>query len=192
MALFTESETRSRAKQYSQLYKSVDSLLTEKLRKQASVTQHDIFLSHAYRDKEIVIGLALLIEDLGYTVYIDWRDDPLLDREKVTVETAETLKGRMRKSKSLLYSVTPSATDSVWMKWELGYKDGNNNRAAILPVSTISTDDYKGQQFLGLYPYVSGGTGRFDGRSRLWIHRSRTCYIDFDSWLSGSEPKEHS
>lgn len=190
MSLFTEFSTRARAKRSAGLYKSVGSVLLEKLEKQAKVAKHDIFLSHAYKDREIVTGLALLIEDLGYSVYIDWRDDPSLDRDQVTVQTARQLKERMTQSKCLFYSVTPSATDSIWMKWELGYKDGDNNRAAILPVSATSTEDYSGQHFLGLYPYVSAGNDS-GGKPRLWIHRSKSCYVNFEAWLSGGEPSEH-
>jgi len=30
-------------------------------------------------DKELVLGVCLTLEDLGYSVYLDWRDDPTLD-----------------------------------------------------------------------------------------------------------------
>ena len=35
---------------------SAASLLTEQMKKQASVAQHDIFLSHAFDDKELPTG----------------------------------------------------------------------------------------------------------------------------------------
>ncbi len=53
---------------------SAASLLNELMAKQEKVDQPDIFLSHAYDDREIVLGVALKIEDLGYSVYIDWRE----------------------------------------------------------------------------------------------------------------------
>ncbi|MBI3657877.1 MAG: toll/interleukin-1 receptor domain-containing protein [Acidobacteria bacterium] len=148
-----------------------------------------MFLSHAYTDRELVLGLALMIEDLGYSVYIDWRDDPHLDRSKVTPETAAKLKARMKVSRCLLYSTTSNASDSKWMPWELGFKDGDNTRAAILPVVQYSTTTYQGQEYLGVYPYVDAGNDR-TGKRRLWVCRSSTCYVDFDSWLEGSEPAE--
>jgi hypothetical protein len=189
MALFTESAVRGRAKAGTTFQKSVMVVLTERVRAQASAARHDIFLSHAYADREIVLGVALMIEDLGYSVYVDWRDDPYLDRSKVTPETAAKLKTRMKASRCLFYSTTSNASDSKWMPWELGFKDGDNARAAILPVVQYETTSYQGQEYLGVYPYVDAENDT-KGKRRLWVRRSSTCYIDFDSWLEGSEPAE--
>jgi hypothetical protein len=46
------------------------------------------------------------LEDLGYSVYLDWRDDPTLDRKRVSPATAAKLRERMSASKSLFYSTT--------------------------------------------------------------------------------------
>ena len=106
MALLTESKIRARARRSVGLYESADTVLGGVMKKQASVTGHDIFLSHAYDDKELVLGVALTIEDLGYTVYLDWRDDPTLDRKNVTPLTADKLRSRMKASKCIFYSTT--------------------------------------------------------------------------------------
>src|SRR5690606_37694561 len=132
----------------------------------------DIFLSHAFLDREMLSGTVLSIEDLGYSVYIDWREDPKLDRTQVTAATAAVLRERMQASKCLFFSVTPNAKESAWMKWELGLKDGHNNRSAILPIESVETDSWSGQQFLGIYPYVAGGTIQSSMKEALWIHRS--------------------
>jgi len=189
MPLFQESEVRARAKRGTGLHKSTASVLSEHVLAQLKVAQHDIFLSHAYEDKELVLGVALMIEDLGYTVFLDWRDDPTLDRKKVTKGTAEKLRARMRTSRCLFYSTTDHASDSKWMPWELGYKDGHNNRSAILPISISSISTFSGQEYLGIYPYVSHGSDT-NGIIRLWIHLTSTCYVAFDAWLKGVEPTE--
>jgi len=190
MALLLESTLRSRARQATGTYNTAYGALNEHMEKQAKVSQHDIFLSHAYEDKDVVLGGALTIEDLGYSVYIDWREDPSLDRSKVTAATAAKLRERMRACKSLFYSITPGAAESIWMKWELGFKDGASNRTAILPVVTSgSGDDYQGQQFLGIYPYVSDGT-MGSSKNPLWIHRSPKCYATFDRRIAGQEPSD--
>lgn len=191
MAIFTESALRARARRATiNFSKTASAVLTEKVTKQDLLKSFDVFLSHAYDDRELLAGTVLSIEDLGYSVYIDWREDPKLDRSKVTPATAAVLRERMRNSRCLFYSVTPLAKDSAWMKWELGWKDGHNNRTAILPIETEGTDDWSGQQFLGLYPYVSGGTIQNTQTEALWIHRSRSCYVRFDQWLDGKEPYE--
>jgi hypothetical protein len=163
------------------------SLLEEHMKKQASVAQHDIFLSHAFDDKELILGVALTLEDLGYTVYLDWRDDPTLDRKNVTAATADKLRTRMKSSKCLFYATTENASNSKWMPWELGFKDGQNTRAAILPVKETTPTSFNGQEYLGIYPYAVQQQDT-EGKERVWIHRAATIYISFEAWLAGKEP----
>ena len=96
----------------------------------------DIFLSHSSLDAIVVLGLLLDLTSMGYKVYVDWIYDKLLDRSNVTAATAEQLRKRMRQSDSLFYATTEHAPGSKWMPWELGYKDGDNNLVAILPVNS--------------------------------------------------------
>lgn len=191
MSLLTESQARARAQRATGIYKSALDVLTEQVRKQDQAGQHDVFLSHAYDDKELILGVALILEELGYSVYLDWRDDPSLDRKNVTAATAEKLRARMKASRCLLFSTTENATGSKWMPWELGYKDGQNTRAAVLPVARQPTQGYKGQEYLGVYPYVDEGNDT-TGKLRLWVCRSQSCYVGFDSWLKGAEPTQRS
>ena len=188
MSLLTESNVRARAQRVTKLYNAA-SVLTERVRKQTGLAQYDIFLSHAYDDKELVLGVALTIEDLGYSVYLDWRDDPALDRNNITTQTAEKLRAHMKSSRCLFYSTTEHSSESKWMPWELGYKDGQNTRVAILPVSRTATEIYLGHQYLGLYPYVVKENDK-EQKERLWIQRTRSCYISFEAWLDGKEPKD--
>jgi hypothetical protein len=160
------------------------------MQKQASATGHDIFLSHSFDDKELILGIALTLEDLGYTVYLDWRDDPSLDRKNVNQTTALKLRERMRRAKCLFFATTESTSNSKWMPWELGFKDGQSNRSAILPLQATRPDDFNGQEYLGIYPYIT--QQRSDKQEeKLWVRRSRTCYVVFDAWLTGTEPSEH-
>src|SRR6185436_17475221 len=110
------SAIRARA-QKTTLLRSAASVLTEKVHKQDASASHDVFLSHAFDDRDLLMGTALSIEDLGYSVYIDWRDDPTLDRKHVTASTAAKLRQRMNSSRCLFYAVTPASADSTWMKW---------------------------------------------------------------------------
>lgn len=95
----------------------------------------------------------------------------------------------MATSRCLFYAVTPHATDSLWTKWELGYKDGDNGKIAILPIVGTYTNAYSGPQFLGLYPYVTIENNTH-GEKRLWVHQSSTCYVEFSAWLNGINPTE--
>lgn len=191
MSLFTESAVRARARrEMTNFSKSASAVLLERVQKQDAERAWHIFLSHAFLDREMLSGTVLAIQDLGYSVYIDWREDPKLDRTQVTPATAGVLRERMRASQCLFYGVTPNAKESAWMKWELGWKDGHNSRTAILPIVNETTETSNEQQFLGLYPYVSDGTVQESGRNTLWIHRSPKCFVMFDGWLEGKEPTD--
>jgi hypothetical protein len=122
MALFTESEVRARARQEksrpANLYKSESRILTEALESLSEYKTYDIFLSHSSKDAELILGVKGILEDLGYSVYVDWIEDPQLDRGNVTKTTADILRERMKYSKSLFYVTTDNAEKSKWMPWE--------------------------------------------------------------------------
>ena len=190
MSLLNKSAVLRRAKREASSEFSAKRVLNERMQSQASVAGHDIFLSHAFDDKELILGVALTLEDLGYSVYLDWRDDPTLDRKNVNQSTALKLRDRMKKSKCLLFATTQNTSGSKWMPWELGYKDGENSRSAILPVKESRPDNYKGQEYLGIYPYVTQQKSS-SKKERLWVRRSATSYVVFDSWLKGEQPFAH-
>ncbi len=189
MALFKESYLRARAAAGKQIHESSNTVLTKKASAIFASDVFDIFLSHSFDDKDIVLGIWFALEDMGFKVYVDWIHDQSLSRDRVTKETAEVLRHRMRNSKSLFFATSSSSSASKWMPWELGYKDGHNQKAAILPIAQTDTQSYVGQEYLGVYPYITedavlGG----NPQKRLWVRRSSTCFVLFESWLNGVEP----
>ena len=70
----------------------------------------------------------------------------------------------MRRSQSLIYATSTASSHSKWMPWELGYFDGfRPGFVAILPLVQSTGDDFAGQEYLGLYPYIEDidwNTGR--------------------------------
>lgn len=157
---------------------------------QGAIKTYDIFLSHSTNDSEKVAGLKLLLEDMGYSVYIDWIEDPQLNRANVTKATAAVLKGRMHTCKSLFYAFSENSSGSKWMPWELGYFDGIKQKAAVLPIKagTQSTDTFQGTEYLGLYHYITVGNDT-SGRQRLWVRESATKYVVYEEWLqNGTQP----
>lgn len=114
----------------------------------------DIFLSHCIRDARAVEGLKLLLERSGLRVYVDWIEDPELDRTGVSVQTAARLRARLRRSESLIFATSDASPSSRWMPWELGYFDGYRpDRVAVLPVTATASANFVGQEYLRLYPY---------------------------------------
>lgn len=158
MAFFTKAEARAAAKR-AMKHRSLGEVITESMESSKKVSSFDVFLSHSINDKELVLGVKVLLEDMGKKVYVDWVDDPELDRSQVNKHTAERLRGRMTQSESLLYIATESASNSKWMPWELGFFDGHKpGKVSILPVLDSENQKFEGQEYLGLYPTVDKGT----------------------------------
>jgi len=116
-------------------------------------SQYDVFLSHSFLDYNLVLGIKRFLEDLGLSVYVDWIDDPQLNRNMINKETANLLRIRMKTCKSMLYAATDNASNSRWMPWELGYFDGLKGKIAILPISNdANSSGFVGQEYINLYP----------------------------------------
>lgn len=143
-----------------------------------------IFLSHARLDAEHVLALKYALESMGHSTFVDWVDDHQLDRSRVTTETAARLRAHMQRSQTLFYAVSEPARDSKWMPWELGYFDGLRGKAAVLPVLDVDPgrDEYRGQEYLGLYPFVS-----IEPRlapTALWINETSGRRTRFSEWMA--------
>ena len=188
MGLFVLSDLQKLARENSLqgifFTKSAETVLNESIEKQASVKKFDIFLSHAFADAEIVLGIKLKLESYGKSVYVDWVDDPQLNRSEVNVATAKHIKERMHYCSALFYATTESSFVSKWMPWGTGYFDGIKNKVAILPVTEEQTLTYKGQEYLGLYPYAVEGHTELNPDDDLLIvyTKDKSAYY-FEEWL---------
>lgn len=178
MALLTESEVRSAARHAAwNTNKTTETLLREA--RHTVRTTFDIFLSHSRLDSDIVLGIKVILESMGHSVYVDWIDDPQLDRSRVTPATADRLRTRMRQSQSLFYVHSSNASTSRWMPWELGYFDGFMGNVAILPVvASAGQTTFHGEEYLGLYPYVDV-TGQ-----TVYVHRKFDEFKSLRRWQS--------
>ncbi|WP_299886938.1 TIR domain-containing protein [uncultured Lacinutrix sp.] len=147
----------------------------------------DIFLSHSFLDKDEVYGIYIELSNRGYKVYVDWIVDSHLNRNKVTKESAELVRNRLKYSKTLLLALSPSASMSKWIPWELGYVDGNTNSCAIFPITreTYGEKTFKRSEYLLLYPYIK--LASLDGLSdRIYTVESSYSYVDFGNWVKNN------
>lgn len=178
--------------------KSASTILQEDTKRHRFDDKFDIFLSHSYADvsinRERLLGVKGILEEFGYSVYVDWIIDKELDRENITAKTARTLRIRMTNSKCLLFVTSQNSIKSRWMPWELGYKDGLTGKygglgmVAILPLASRSgQQQYRGQEYLGMYPYIVKANSK-SGHSRLWVYHDPETYVVFDDWLAGKKP----
>ncbi|MDX0802755.1 toll-Interleukin receptor [Sinorhizobium medicae] len=154
MTLLVESHVRERARSS---VKSSGLTARQLLAHHAKthLPRYDIFLSQAIRDEELVLGVyTILTEDIGLTVYCDWVEKPLSDRSKTTPSDAEYIKGKMLASRGLMFIDSEHAATSNWMSWEIGWFHGAQRRVCVLPIVRNENDQYRGREFLGLYPMV--------------------------------------
>lgn len=192
MALLKKSSLRERVRKVSGYSSEIDlrnfsanAILNEKRAADARVATYDIFLSHSSEDAIFIKALRDEIVKAGFSVYVDWIDDPQLDRTAVTKDTAFVLRKRMKSCRSLLYATSSAAKKSVWMPWELGYMDSQTkSRVAIVPIveDGLEEQDYRGQEYLGLYPYLDKTGDSF------FIQESSARYVRFSSWMEGANP----
>ncbi|MDO3136732.1 TIR domain-containing protein [Mycobacteroides abscessus] len=123
----------------------------------------DIFLSHSFRDARVILGIREWLTSQNLQVYVDWIDDPELDRSAVSAATAARLREQMGNSRSLIYATSRAAKTSRWMPWELGYFDGSkgSSRVSIMRLESSSSNRFVGEEYLGLYKQIeqvsSGG-----------------------------------
>jgi len=207
MALITEEQLRARVQnqivkgqsggQIFEVRSKAEALLTEARSYQNSTKgaqdTFDIFLSHSTKDSELVAGLKLLLEDMGFKVYVDWIEDPQLSRTHVTKHTAKALQARMRQCKSLIYAFSNNSSESRWMPWELGYFDGIKQKVAVLPITrTSSSNEFKGTEYLGLYYYITLDKGQDNKTNYVWVRESTDVYVNFFFWLNNNQqPYKH-
>ncbi|WP_435354271.1 toll/interleukin-1 receptor domain-containing protein [Emticicia sp. SJ17W-69] len=198
--LLTEKEVRNRLARESLRglsgiiteSKKASEILEKSFRDQQSTLNksktYDIFLSHSTKDKELVAGTKLILEDLGYSVYIDWIEDPQMNRSTVSKETAELLQKRMQNCKCLFYAFSTNSGQSKWMPWECGYFDGiKNGKVAVLPISVNNDKSFKGTEYLGLYYYLTIQKSQA-GPVRIYIRESEESYIVYEDWMNGIKP----
>src|SRR5436190_19158987 len=126
MQFFTPSDLTSRAsstiankrRSFGPIYESDGAVMARDASEYDVFKSYDIFLSHSFSDAHLVYGLRSALEDSGFSAYVYWIDESAA-QSKVTAETAERLKSRMKSCKGLLYATSENAENSKWMPWEL-------------------------------------------------------------------------
>jgi len=158
MAYLTISDTEGalqRTQARRQIAKAATVVLKESASAFRSTDSFDVFLSHCLKDADKVLGVKAYLEEQHLKVYVDWIEDPQLDRGKVTPATADHLRTRMAACASMIFATSDNSPDSKWMPWELGFFDGlRKGRIAILPLIASEGATFDGQQYLGLYPKI--------------------------------------
>jgi hypothetical protein len=158
-------------------------LIEDSARVSKADSHYDVFLSHSFKDALAILGIKRMMESFGLSVYVDWLEDPNLDRSNVNVTTARVLRERMDQSFSLVYAHSGNSGESSWMPWELGYFDGRRPKFVwILPIVELYNSEFARQEYLCLYPIIEV----IDIPSHLGS--GRTLGFPNVNWRSAQEP----
>lgn len=114
-----------------------------------------VFISHKHDDLNDLKGLIGFLEkNYGVKCYID-SQDPLMPRE-TSGKTAENLKQRITLCNKFILLATNGAIDSKWCNWELGFGDAKKypDDIAILPLRSKGKNDFKGNEYMSIYPSI--------------------------------------
>ena len=183
--LYTETFLREKAYRINrELNRTTDFALKE-FAKFDSSKLYDIFLSHSIKDKEVIQGLAQELKDAGFTVYLDWIEDPLLDRSNVTKATAALLQARMKASSSLIFAYSDNSPSSKWMPWELGYFNGLKDKVTVVQIVLTENlgKQFPGQEYLELYPYIDHAPSTTDSKDLIWVNDRVGKSVSYQKWL---------
>ena len=117
-----------------------------------------VFISHKHDDLDDLRGiLGFLQQNYGVKVYIDSQDPTM--PPKTSAETAKNIKKRIDQCDKFIFLATNGAIESKWCNWELGYGDAKKykDHIALFPIKPKgSLDyDYKGSEYMSIYPYIS-------------------------------------
>jgi len=189
MPMVTRGELKSKAQSKGFTKAISESHLIKKAHEYTETKTYDIFISHSHLDADEIYILSEEIEAMGFSVYVDWKEDNWLDRNKVTKEAAEKLRTKMKQCKSLFLITTDNSIQSRWCPWELGFFDGYKGKVAIMPVLGVlsANESYNGVEYLGIYPYatIARDTNNIE---TVMINDSKDTYVTLKQWLSGYKP----
>jgi len=69
------------------------------------------------------------------------------------------------------------------MPWELGYFDGRGGRVGITPLVKQNDNEFKNQEYLGLYPFVD----ITEDSGSLWINGEGSAFASLSPWVKKLE-----
>ena len=121
----------------------------------------NVFMSHKHDDLELLSNvLGFFEKKCKVKIYIDSRDPDM--PEVTSGETAKRIKDRIDSCDKFILLATNNAIESKWCNWELGYGDAKKRPGqdiALLPLGD-NRGDYKGNEYLTIYPYIVENTDK--------------------------------
>jgi hypothetical protein len=108
------------------------------------------FLCHSHADAELAKGITKILNENGWSIYVDWEDTAMPD--KPTRETANRIQKKIVELTWFLFLATQNSMTSRWCPWEIGYADGKKQLNRIIIIPTMDNSGaFHGNEYLQLY-----------------------------------------
>jgi hypothetical protein len=147
---------------------------------------YDIYLAISNLEPEIIIGATLSLEDCGFSVCLDHYRELQNIQRRITRENAKALSQIIDRCNGMIALTTSAKPDSGWLNWECGYFEGKRGRVAILPITPLSAEIYRGEGVLGVYPFVTRYQNQ-NQKALLVVKFSTRAYCTLSNWFAGGE-----
>ncbi|TBZ85561.1 toll/interleukin-1 receptor domain-containing protein [Rhizobium leguminosarum] len=143
------------------------------------------FLSHSSKDKDLVVGAIIVLENHGAQVYIDEVDPEM--PPYTNTDTANLLKSRIRQSRKFVLLTSKNSKESRWVPWELGVADGYKDlpNIALFPSSDTAYDmSWADWEYLGLYHRIVWGKHQ-NYEKEIWMVLDQRTFTatELSAWL---------
>jgi hypothetical protein len=144
---------------------------------------YDVFFSYSSHNQKFALMIVQLLQQAGYSVYIDVYDNRLQSKE-LNKNVAKILASVMNKCSGLIYLHSSSAKVSKWCPWELGYFSGKHKfMCANMPLTNNDEEKYEGQEYLNMYKQVEYEKIKGTSKYQFWVFDNSRHYVTLREWL---------
>lgn len=186
MSTFSIADIKSRAKLNYRTIGGDKSVLDDFVRNHAGKSQFDFYLSLSSVEPELIIGTTLSLEDCGYSVCLDSNQVHDSTDRRISQERVQALRTVMERCLGMIIMTTSARSDSIWLPWECGYFEGKKSRIAVLPITPANSEIYRGDGYLGLYPFITRYQTQ-NQKTQLVVKYGTKVYCTLSNWLAGGE-----
>lgn len=113
-----------------------------------------VFLSHKHTERNLMLKIKTLLQNLGISVYIDWLDKGMT--ASTSGRTAQILRQKIKDYNKFILVATDDAIASKWCNWELGLGDAekyDKDKIALFPIHQENRN-WSGAEYLQIYPTI--------------------------------------
>lgn len=156
------------------------------IREYREYRKYDIFLAHTGIPLSLIHALALMIEEMGFSLFVDPYNIHGVKLDTTMREHVQHLKKKMPHCDCLLIAAQAHDEVSSLISWLLGFYESLNKKVAVIPIfeKDINTIDFAGKGFLEMYPYIGVAKAVQDNRKTLWVMKNRKEYINIEYWMA--------